>query len=73
MTDRTKFRNGSYYTPYQQDMDDLARRRSQEPWIVWKIFGLILIPIMVYAAFVTSPIMGLATVATMLFVAFKPR
>lgn len=29
MTDRTKFRdNGSFYTPYQQDADDIAYRKS---------------------------------------------
>lgn len=74
MTDRTKIRsNGSYYTPYHQDMDDLARRRKQEPWIVNKILVAILLPMMVFAAFVTSPIMGIAMVLTMLFVAFKPK
>jgi hypothetical protein len=73
MTDRRKPRdNGTWYTPYQQDADDLARRRAQEPWIVTKILVAILIPMMVIAAFITSPIMGFAMVGTMLFVAFKP-
>lgn len=73
MTDRTKFRdNGSYYTPYQQDMDDIARRRAREPWIVTKVLVAILIPMMVIAAFITTPIMGFAMLGTMLFVAFKP-
>lgn len=73
MTDRTKFRNnGTYYTPYQQDMDDIARRRQREPWIVTKIFVAILIPMMVISAFIVSPYMGIPMVLTMLFVAFKP-
>ena len=73
MTDRRIPRdNGTWYTPYQQDADDIARRRKQEPWIVTKIFVAILIPLMVIAAFMTSPIMGVAMLATMLFVAFKP-
>ncbi len=73
MTDRTKrYYDGGWYTPYQQDADDIARRRKQEPWIVTKIFVAILIPLMIIAAFVTSPIMGVAMVLTMGFVAFKP-
>lgn len=28
MTDRTKVRNGRWYTPYQQDMDDIAYRKA---------------------------------------------
>lgn len=66
MTDRTR-----WYTPYHQDMDDIARRRKQEPWIVTKILTAILIPCMVIAAFITSPWMGVPMVLTMLFVAHK--
>lgn len=61
MTDRTKF-----YTPYHQDMDDLARRRAQEPWIVTKVLTSILVVGMILAAFAVSPFMGVPMVLVML-------
>lgn len=69
MTDRTRH---IWYTPYQQDMDDIAYRRSREPWIVTKILVAILIPMMIIAAFMVSPFMGVPMLLTMLFVAQKP-
>lgn len=66
MTDRTRF-----YTPYQQDMDDRARRAQRKPWIVYRILGVFLVIGMVCAAFVTSPWMGVPMVLVMIAGAFR--
>lgn len=53
MVDRTKVRsNGSWYTPYQQDMDDIKRRKlnksSYTSKLAWLIVWFILIVIFVW-------------------------
>lgn len=71
MTDRTKTRNRSWYTPYQQDMDDIARRKQVKPWIVYRILGVFLLICMVLAAFTVSPFMGVPMVLVMIAGAFR--
>lgn len=42
MTDRTKVRNGSWYTPYQQDMDDIAYRKKHRMSATAKIVFIVI-------------------------------
>lgn len=74
MTDRRiPRRNGAWYTPYRQDMDDLAYRKQIKPWIVYRILGVFLVIGMVCAAFVTSPWMGVPMVLVMLAGGFRKK
>ena len=64
----------SYYSPYQRDMDSIARKRknrsSAKSHPIW--LSLILIPL-IGSAFATDPVMGIAMLVTTVLLALTTK